>query len=217
MPWPCLDVHQFVAVCVVWCAPSCVSQSVSALHCFTQCVTLECKQNLNSHTLTVSPSRQHFTMSRHRDPIWDHWRVSKVDAGNRKYATCTYCGHTLQSNTSRFKHHLVLLCKAAPSEVKLRFAPNVTKQSIATKRQKAQLPDHELEEDRSVTGMQSRVIADRKSTCNTTSDEDIELEDDSFSTLSASGPTHMKLHNKSQTASTLSDLSQVNFNKFASL
>lgn len=83
-----------------------------------------------------------YTMVRYKDEIWEHWTVCAPDGSGKLYATCKYCNHKLQSNASRFKQHIVVLCEEAPESVKNKFRQSVASQSIATLHQKANFPVH---------------------------------------------------------------------------
>lgn len=50
-----------------------------------------------------------------------HRHFSYCVRESKEYGMCIYCGHTLQRNTTRQKHHLSTHCPNAPIEVKARY------------------------------------------------------------------------------------------------
>jgi len=76
-------------------------------------------------------------MGKTTDKVWRHWRPIGLING-KHHAACEYCGHKLQSNATRFKHHLVL-CDHTPEHVKAEFRQTVTQQSLASTNQKRKL------------------------------------------------------------------------------
>lgn len=50
-----------------------------------------------------------------------HRHFSYCVREGKEYGMCLYCGHTLQRNTTRQKHHLSTHCPNAPIEVKTRY------------------------------------------------------------------------------------------------
>jgi len=84
-------------------------------------------------------------MGKTTDKIWAHWKPCGLIHG-KQHAICNYCGHKLQTNVTRFKHHIVL-CSLAPEQVKNEFRETVAKQSIASEKQKRILSLLELSND----------------------------------------------------------------------
>ncbi|KAI3877771.1 hypothetical protein MKX03_019211 [Papaver bracteatum] len=65
------------------------------------------------------------------DPTWEHCKV--VNAGNKKFLTCNYCGNKYHGGVYRIKHHLaqtknnVAMCKEVTQEVKKLFLDYIQK------------------------------------------------------------------------------------------
>jgi hypothetical protein len=52
-----------------------------------------------------------------------------LGSDGKNYAKCKHCGQRLQKNVTRFKQHLVMLCTAAPDDIKQKFAEKAYSQS----------------------------------------------------------------------------------------
>jgi DNA replicative helicase MCM subunit Mcm2 (Cdc46/Mcm family) len=72
------------------------------------------------------------------DSIWKEWKCIGIVDG-KQYATCNHCGHRLQVNATRFKHHIVTKCESAPDYLKAKFVKVVAEQSISSNNQKRKM------------------------------------------------------------------------------
>jgi hypothetical protein len=136
------------------------------------------------------------------DAVWSEWRnVGLIDG--KRHAACRHCGHRLQVNATRFKHHIVH-CKHAPDEVKDKFRLVVSQQSMTSVNQKRKL----IDDDESSSKMSSKTRQNMNMTKRITTSADVDNIDE-IQSDSDDNTTQTQTHNHDAASASVPSCSSI--------